>query len=130
MSELIVRDRVDLIALPVLKRLLRERFKYKKHQCYLYVADPGYVVCLRGGYWSEGSKTDWWSFSLDNQTVEGLNACKTGFPTFEPNTHTITEATTLASTGVFCGKTATMAVYLTQAQAARMGYRIVTAHYA
>lgn len=92
---------------------------YRKHKCFLYIAES---IELQGTYWDGGSRSSYSAVNL--KTFQSGNAQQYAPPQFGGPVDTprceIPENVAIVSTGTFCGKTATASITLNPVNAAKL----------
>lgn len=84
---------------------------YRKRDAYVYARD---MVTLGGTYWDGGSRSTYTAVALDSgrtSAAEQFAPPQFGDPRVAP-TVTLPDGIVIVKTGIFCGKTATAAVYV------------------
>lgn len=92
---------------------------YRKHNAYIWVRDS---VALDGTYWDGGSRSTYHAINLATRKVGAAPQYappQFGGPRETPQVPLIPGAA-IVETGVFCGKTATVKVYLHPADVAHL----------
>ena len=90
---------------------------YRKREVGISIAK---AVTLSGGYWDGGTRSQWYAVS-----VQGVSRPPLSYPTspFGPQAPTVemVDGIVIIEDGVFCGKPATLHIYVTANDAAALG---------
>lgn len=111
---------VKLSDSPEIARLIRAVDPtYKKHNASVWVCD---TVTLSGTYWDGGSRNTYHAINIHTRKVGAApqyNPPQFGGPS-EDLTVLVPAGAAIVRTGIFCGKTATAAVYLNPADVSHL----------